>query len=352
MAKPVAYVIGSALNAETEARIEAGLLPRFEYHEFLLRNNADLLTLGHIDYSRSPIAGMWRRAQQPLPALASVTIERARSYSAVLCSGEDIGLPLALGSVFSRARVPIFIITHGSYLGSPKFNAVASILRRMGWVRFLTLSETLRTDLVSRFRIPQDRVINASYGIDTKFFTPRPAPVGAQPLVVSAGTANRDYKTLVTALKPMRVPVKIAADSTWFPSAVDIEGAKLPDTVEVRSFGDYVGLRDLYAAASIVAVPLYPAVHACGYAVIAEAMAMGKPVITTRIASHSDFVADHATGYYVGACDPDEMRTRIATLLAHPQLGERMGMAARERMEEHYSLGAYCTRIEKAMGLK
>ena len=67
----------------------------------------------------------------------------------------------------------------------------------------------------------------------------------------------------------------------------------------------------LYAESACVVVPLYDAVHACGYAVIAEAMAMGKPVITTRIAGRGDYIIEGETGFYVPPGDAAALRDRI-----------------------------------------
>jgi glycosyltransferase involved in cell wall biosynthesis len=123
----------------------------------------------------------------------------------------------------------------------------------------------------------------------------------------------------------------------------------MPANCEMRSYGDYPGLRELYASAAFVVVPLYPASHACGLAVIAEAMAMGKAVITTRIAGRSDFVVDGQTGFYVEPRDAEGLRSRIRCLLDDPARAVEMGRAARERMVTRFSLEAYAGRILEAV---
>jgi glycosyltransferase involved in cell wall biosynthesis len=81
-------------------------------------------------------------------------------------------------------------------------------------------------------------------------------------------------------------------------------------------------------------------------------MAMGKPVVTTRIDAHSDFVDEDATGYYVDAGDSNALRDRIQRLLDNPDVAAKMGEASRKKAEVMCSLDAYCSRIETAMGLK
>jgi glycosyltransferase involved in cell wall biosynthesis len=276
----------------------------------------------------------------------------ARSeYAGLLTTGEDVGVPLALQARARGLQTPIYIITHGSFFGSPRFRWLMTILRRMTNVHYLCLSDTLRRTMIGRFGVQPSQVHNASYGVDTRFF--QPIGARAEPAIVaSAGTANRDYRTLVRAASALPLEVRIAADSAWFPATLDIRGDELPAHVEVRSFRDYPSLRGLYASARFVVVPLYPGQHACGYAVIAEAMAMGKAVIATRTASPSDFLVDGETGYYVRPEDPDDLQAKMLHLLENPGEAERMGQAARARMEALFTVEAYCQRIEDVTSLR
>lgn len=246
--------------------------------------------------------------------------------------------------------MPVYIITHGSFFGSPKFRLLMMLLRHAPNVHYLCLSSTLRHAMVQRFGVPATRAHSTGYGVDTDFFRPTECQTG-RAVIASAGAANRDYRTLVRAAAGLDAEIKIAADSAWFPTSVDIARDNLPTNVEARSFGDYMGLRALYADARFVVVPLYPAQFACGYAVIAEAMAMGKAVITTRVAARSDFVVDGETGYYVAPGDVQGLRERMVHLLEHPEEARRMGEQARQRMEQCFSVEAYCERIERVMHL-
>jgi glycosyltransferase involved in cell wall biosynthesis len=226
---------------------------------------------------------------------------------------------------------------------------VAYALRSNRNVRYLTLCEALRMQMISRFGFASDRVVNTGYGIDTEFFKPQAPKVSARPIIASAGAATRDYRTLVAATHDLNADVRIAADSAWFPAAVDISPDRLPANCEARSYGNYLGLRELYAAAAFVVVPLYPAFHACGLAVIAEAMAMGKAVITTRISGHSDFIVEGENGYYVAPGDVDGLRARIKELLDDPAKAMEMGAAARSRMARLFTLEAYVERMMQTL---
>jgi len=248
------------------------------------------------------------------------------------------------------ARIPINVITHGSFFGSRYMRPVAYALRCNRNVRYLTLSEALRTQMVGRFGFAKEVVVNTGYGVDTEFFKPQASEATARPIIASAGAATRDYRTLVAATHDLNVDVRIAADSAWFPTAVDISPDKLPANCEAKSYGNYPRLRELYAAAAFVVVPLYPAFHACGLAVIGEAMAMGKAVITTRIAGCSDFIVEGENGFYVAPGDVAGLRARIKELLDDPARTVEMGAAARDRMTRLFTLEAYVERMTRAMG--
>ena len=94
---------------------------------------------------------------------------------------------------------------------------------------------------------------------------------------------------------------------------------------------------------------MLPARFACGYAVIAEAMAMGKAVIATRTQVVSDFIRDGENGFLVEVGDVSGLRERIEWMLNNPMIAKTMGQQARKDIEEHWSLPAYCQRLESAL---
>ncbi len=337
MAPAVSYVLGGPLQHDVEDRKHAGDQPRSEFNVFVERNGARLVSTSEV--SAGSATSLRRRV-----ALAAALARASSQYDALVASGEDIGFPLALATAARRVSKPIWIVIHGSYFGTRKFAAVAPLLRRARHVRLLCLSRTLKEHLVGFYGFSEERCFNAGYGVDTSFFTPGAHPHA--PMIVSAGSSNRDYATLVAATRDLDVPVRIAADSLWRPTTTGLDSSPLPASVEVGSAGDYGALRALYARASVIVVPLHEARFACGYAVIAEAMAMGKPVITTRTAAHSDFVLDGKTGFYTRAGDVAGLRDALALLLADPDRSRAMGAAGAIRMQHEFSLDAYCHKIE------
>ncbi len=68
--------------------------------------------------------------------------------------------------------------------------------------------------------------------------------------------------------------------------------------------------------------------------VVAEAMWKGKPVVAGNVGGIPLQVVDGETGFLVNSVE--ECAERVMWLLNHPEEGERMGKAARERVRKHF----------------
>lgn len=344
----ILYVLGGRLPPDYHEVVGAGQSPRSEFGVFVERNRARLVSLADVPAPRTLPGRRLAKVQDGRLRLAWWA--SGKGHAAVVTSGEDIGLPLALATLRHRRPYPVLIVVHGFFIESPKFRIMLGLLKHARHVHLLCLSQALRDSIVERFGFPPSRCHATGYGVDTAFFSPKQPASPDSPLIASAGAANRDYPTLVAAVESLEIPVRIAAASVWIAGPSGLESTPLPSFVEARSYGNYVNLRGLYASASMIVVPLLPVTFASGYAVIAEAMAMGRPVIATRTAVPSDFIVDGETGIYVEPGDVAGMKAAIESLLADPARAEAMGRAARVRMEELFSLSSYSARIEAIIG--
>jgi len=72
--------------------------------------------------------------------------------------------------------------------------------------------------------------------------------------------------------------------------------------------------------------------------VLLEAMACGKPVVSTELGTGTSFVNQHEqTGLVVKPDDAESLAQAINHLLASPKLREKYGNAGRERVERLFS---------------
>ena len=79
---------------------------------------------------------------------------------------------------------------------------------------------------------------------------------------------------------------------------------------------------------------------------IIEAMAAGKPVVTTRVGAHSELVEDGVTGYLVEPGNPEQLADRIEKLLNNDEFANQMGKLGRRRYEKYFTLKKYMDRLE------
>jgi glycosyltransferase involved in cell wall biosynthesis len=72
--------------------------------------------------------------------------------------------------------------------------------------------------------------------------------------------------------------------------------------------------------------------------VLLEAMAAGRPIVASRVATIPEVVLDGQTGLLVPAGDPLALAEALAQLANQPALAARMGEAGRERVRHQFSL--------------
>jgi len=72
-------------------------------------------------------------------------------------------------------------------------------------------------------------------------------------------------------------------------------------------------------------------------AVVAQAMAAGRPVIATRIGGVSEMIQDGVTGFLISPGDVDALTKGLTILLRNSELRSKMGRAAREEALKRFS---------------
>jgi glycosyltransferase involved in cell wall biosynthesis len=334
-----AYVtVGESADRVLAAR--EGRYPTGEH--MLLREGvfSRVVNMLQAGYNPDSALSMWR--------FTLVAWLRTRTCKSIFLSEEFPGIYFLVLEALSLRRREVVMLVHN----------VASLRRRLPLARLglarklshvLCLSPESRRILVEEYGIPADRVTVVYSRVDTAFFRPQPeTPVLRQ--VCSAGAVNRDYATLIAALADLDVDLKIAADTVWRYSvggsaaAVGSPDRSLPPNVEMRSWGDYLALRQLYAQSQIVIVPLAQPMLS-GVTVALEGMAMGKPVILTHSRLVEGFIEDGVSGFYVDAGNPRHIRERVLYLLSHPEEAAAMGRRARERVEREFTVERHVDRI-------
>lgn len=310
---------------------------------FATEFNADVL-----DRRMLQRAPLWRRVVYRLLPMHTAQVAEAflicRRYDLVLSWDEKIAFPFALLCKMFLRRVPHVALCSWPGKGMKRIllNIVHSRIDRI-----VLWSSVQRDILLNTTRVPPSKIVFTSYYVDDMFFRPLPRDTD---IICSVGSEMRDFPTLLAAMEGLEIRCHVAAGAlnqrpTSWTNKVN-QAKVLPSNVSVGS-KTAVELRELYARSRFVVVPLLPSDTDNGITCILEAMAMGKPVICSRIAGQVDIIREGETGIFVPPGDPDALREAIHDLWNDPVLAEHMGQAARRYVEEHQRLDDFVRTIKR-----
>jgi glycosyltransferase involved in cell wall biosynthesis len=277
---------------------------------------------------------------------------RARKrYDVIVTDGEQVGIPYAGFSHLARRTRP----THAMVVHVLSVTKKVIVWRTLRLVRRMDLlfvyCSRQREFAVERLGCDASRVALTTFMVDTHFFAPAAVEPGrrARPMICSAGLEFRDYATLLEAVRGLDVDVVIAAASPWSKRRDSSAAQNVPDNVEICRLG-FKDLRQLYADAAFVVMPLVDVEFQAGITTILEAMAMGKAVVCTRTRGQTDTIVDDVTGVYVPPGDASRLRAAIHELLDDPARATRLGQEARRWVTEHADVEVYAARVSRLVG--
>jgi glycosyltransferase involved in cell wall biosynthesis len=353
----ILLVISADPPADALEEIAAGRQPRKDYLALRDCLGADLLT-----------PNMATAPGGKQAALAWTAFQRRNEYDTIFTDNEGTGLPLALLLRGSRAHKPRHVcLSH--YLSTRSKRALFRLGAGQRIDMLITHSTAQSRVATETLGMPAKKVALLPYFADERFWDPALAtPSPERPMICSAGLEFRDYTALIAAVRELDVDARIGAASHWARHNAFTASTDLPANVTVSAY-NYQQLRDLYASARFVVVPLRDVDNQAGITTILEAMAMGKAVIVTRTRGQTDVVRDWRsgaatpppgflatpklaqglgalpTGWYVQPNDPDDLRDAINYLLAHPAVADKMGANARRVVEGCFGLDAFVERF-------
>ena len=201
----------------------------------------------------------------------------------------------------------------------------------------------MRRDLAQFFG-RADGVQVIYHGVDSELFHPRNrmlcrdrlrSELGAAPgqcLALFVGNLQKGAAAAIRAaarVDGVRLVLVSGSNTDADRAVVRAEGAA--DRVVFHPFSRHI--EQFFAAADVF---LFPTIYEPYGMVISEAMASGLPVITSRAAGAAELI-DHGESGWLTA-DPwnvDQIAEGLRTLAADPGLRQRMGAAARSKIEAY-----------------
>jgi glycosyltransferase involved in cell wall biosynthesis len=114
----------------------------------------------------------------------------------------------------------------------------------------------------------------------------------------------------------------------------------------IKMIGYRSDIPEVMACANIVVMPSRDEPFGL---VALEGMAMGKPVVATRVGGIPSFIKDGETGLLIDPCDPQALAEAISLLLDNPDIAKTIGERARAEVIEHYHADIYGQRFVSFM---
>lgn len=204
---------------------------------------------------------------------------------------------------------------------------------------------------MARYNLADERASVYAFGVDCEFWRPDPS-AETQPQILAVGQdINRDYDTLAAA--EIDVDVLIVAAQR-----VRIPPGRRNVRVVAGSYFSPMGLSDAelrrqYQTSLAVAVPLKDVYQPTGYSVTLQAMACGRPVILSDIKGlwRRDLLRHDENCLLVRPGDPQAIAEAVRRLQADPELGARLGRAARATVDRHFNLATVARSTAKLVAL-
>ena len=337
--------VSGTIAGDVHEEIAAGRRPRADYLQFAAAANADLLDYADAHRLGGRVGRLVQRVGGNNALLAYVCWRRRGRYDAIVTDGEQVGLPYAVLCWFTgrRSRPVHLMIVH--ILSVPKKVRLFNLARLRSRVDVMFVYATSqRRFAIDRLGMAPDDVVLTTFMVDTDFFCPARVQATPRRMICSAGLEFRDYATLVDAVRDLDVEVVVAAASPWSKRTSEVSDGGLPENVTVCKLSLFE-LRQLYADARFVVMPLHPVEFQAGITTILEAMAMGKGIVCSRTQGQTDAIEDGVSGVYVPPADAAALRVAIERLLDDEALAARLGEGAREWVVREADISVYIDRI-------
>jgi rhamnosyl/mannosyltransferase len=255
-----------------------------------------------------------------------------------------------VAAVLGMTRRPYVVTYHSDIVrqryAMPVYGAVVRrFLRRAARV---IVASPNHVSMSPFLRAVAERCVVIPYGIDRQWLTTAKDSAAAtwrkkldEPLILFVGRF-RHYKGIDVLLPAMtRIRASLAlVGSGASEAALHQQVRRLGLDTRVTVLGHLEGekLRALYHACDVFVLPSTNKAEAFGLVQL-EAMACGRPVVSTALGTGTTFVNQHeVTGLVVPPNDPEALAAAIQRLVDDDELRRRLGLAGRERVSREFTL--------------
>jgi glycosyltransferase involved in cell wall biosynthesis len=318
---------------------------------------------GDLIRAGSRAKALHRSKRQALHAISDLVGEMRRFAPDVVItrgySAETLGRIAA-----ALARVPhnvVWVHNHGDVTPRGSVRRIADRVLDRFTSAYFGVAQAQSDYMVDELHCPADKVRIIYNGVDPQRFDPATdrrvlAEFGIAPSdkVVGILAALRPEKDHSTFLRAARLVIDqmpsakflIVGEGETRP-AIEREVADLGLGSCVTVAGRREDVADILRAMDVFVLCSYSV--ECFPMALLEAMAAGRPAVSTAVGGVPEMIEEGVTGFLVPPRDPKALADSLLKVLTDDDLACRMGRAARTRVEEKFNLRASILATERAL---
>lgn len=164
-----------------------------------------------------------------------------------------------------------------------------------------------------------------------------------EPYVVALGTANRDYSTLIEAMKNTGYRTIIVSGQSA------VANIKLPENIEVKSGLSLKACHQLALNSTVNVVPIKNRNAPSGQVTFIEAMMMGKATVVTNCSGSKDYIKNGHDGLLVQVGSVQELEHAIRTLWENTKVRSSIEKNAKEKAFKDFRLQSVAPLMKKIL---
>jgi glycosyltransferase involved in cell wall biosynthesis len=352
----VMYVVPDLATGGAERHV-ATLMPRLDPARFtcsVVCIGAEGTLFGDLVGAGIPAVALRRTKRQALVAVVDLVREmRRRRPDVVLVRGYNAEILGRIAAII--AGVPhrvVWVHNSGELYDRTRVRRLADRLLDRRTDAYFGVAQAQTRYLVEDLGYPAHKIRIIHYGVDAAGYRPADEERARALLGIDP---QRPVVGIVAVLRPEKDHVLLLQAARRlvdeFPDLTVLVVGDGPMRRRIEHAAAELGLADhilLVGARSDVPdiLPALTVFTLCSYTVecfpmaLLEAMASGRPAVCTDVGGVGEMLADGITGYLVPPHDPVALADQLAKLLHDRQLCQRMGAAARARVQREFSLDA------------
>jgi glycosyltransferase involved in cell wall biosynthesis len=211
--------------------------------------------------------------------------------------------------------------------------------------RVIAAADYIRESYLNALKLPGRKVVTVYQGISLNEFSVTPFPTKPTVGIVARLDPVKGHRYLLEAIELLRniypqLKVKVVGQDE---NIKQRELLQMAGRLDIETRVEFLGYQS--SIPKIMSECTIGVIASIGSEAVSrvalEWMAAGRPVVGTRVGCLPEIVKESETGHLVDPKDAPALARALGALLHYPEQIEKMGAAARQRVEEQFALSDF-----------